>query len=267
MPVNDHLGLRSEYVINHQVSDFIEQNDVIVFRTAEQPDYYFGNLLALKEPLDSRTPAQWQERFREAFSELPGVRHCTLQWIREDPQPVNVERFKALGFQFEENHILALNTSKFRGITEPFDGCSFRPLQSAEDWSQWIEMNIADQLEHHTEAELRPYLNGRVRNYQALSQRRLGETLGAFDGAELIGYAGLYHLNDLGRFQNVQVNEDRRNQGIARTLLTHLVERLPEGVDQLVIVADEHYHASALYQRLGFQIAERECSLCWWPKS
>lgn len=259
------LGLRSEYVISHLSSEFIDTDDVIVLSSPDDPNYYFGNLLALKIPLDCLSPTQWLQRFQERFQHLPAVKHCTLVWVREEPIPVNVSRFMQLGFDYEENHVLYLKREHFRSPDQLNVEVDYRPLVTDDDWSQWTSLNIAEQIESHTEEELRPYLAGRIRNYHALKQKGLGETLGAFHNGRLIGYAGLYHLNGLGRYQNVHVIPEFQNRHMARTLLTHLTQRLPETVDELVIVADEHYHASKLYQSLGFTIAERECSLCWWP--
>ena len=260
-----HLGLRSEYVINHLSSTFSEEEDVIVLRSPDDPNYYFGNLLALKVPLDSRTPAQWQTRFRELFRSVPEVQHCTLIWAREESTPANVREFQRLNFEYEENHILKVRREDFRVPERLNSEPEYRALQTTSDWQQWTALNIAEKLDDHREDELRPYLQGRIHNYQRLEEKGFGETLGAFQNGRLIGYAGLYHLDGLARFQNVHVIPSAQNRAIARTILTQLTQRLPDSVQELIIVADEHYHASALYQSLGFHIAERECSLCWWP--
>lgn len=266
MDTATHLGLRSEFVIDHLESELIEEDEVIVLRSPLNQHYYFGNLLALKVPLDRYTPEQWQARFKQAFRDLPEVRHCTLQWLRSEPLPTNVKAFQQQGFRFEENHVLTLRRTDFTAPAKQNNDCHYRPLQSESDWAQWTALNIAEQFNEHREDELRPYLQGRIRNYRALEQQGYGETLGAFLGEQLIGYAGLYHWQNLARFQNVHVIEEHQNKAIARTLLTRLIERLPDTVSDLVIMADEHYHASDLYQSLGFAVTERECSLCWWPK-
>ena len=87
-----------------------------------------------------------------------------------------------------------------------------------------------------------------------------------FDAGRLIGYAGVYHLNGLARYQDVMVLSEYRRRGIARTLIHRLATWVAQYADRQVIIADANYHATVLYQSLGFRIVKCEASLCWWPK-
>lgn len=72
--------------------------------------------------------------------------------------------------------------------------------------------------------------------------------VGAYDGAELIGYAGVWSAPDETHLLVVAVDPAHRRRGIATRLLH---EALPSGPVTLEVAAD-NASALALYRRLGF---------------
>jgi ribosomal protein S18 acetylase RimI-like enzyme len=100
-----------------------------------------------------------------------------------------------------------------------------------------------------------------------LEQDGAGHYWGAFQGDQLVAFAGFYHQAGLGRFQHVRTLPNFQRKGLCKSLLCTIIKQaISQGIETLVIVADEHYHATALYGSLGFEITSREASLCWWPK-
>lgn len=261
------LGFQSEYVINHLCCSVTETHDYSVLKTPLSPSYYFGNLLALKVPLHSKTMEQWQQLFRQSFAGLPGIEHQTFTWTREEPATSEtLQRFIDANFAYEETHILSLKKQNFRRPDKLNENIRLKAIESDQDWQQWHQMQMAQMGSGHNKTALTNYLKSKQLNYRELAARGHGQYLGAFTGDRLIGYAGLYHLNGLGRFQHVHVLPEFENRKIAKTILTGLIDQSSDEIETLVIHADEHYHATKLYQSLGFEIAERECSLCWWPE-
>ena len=263
-----NLGFQSEFVISQLEADILVKPEYTVLKTASNPSYYFGNLLALSVPISTHSKEEWLKIFTHEFKDMPKVEHFTFSWVRNNEnESAIIESFTSAGFEFEEMHILALNKSAFKEPIKLNQTPVYRALTSQEDWEQWIQLSIADQQGDYSEEGLKTYLTRKAKNYKQLEKAQLGTYLGAFVNNKLIGYAGLYHKDALGRFQNVHVIPEYQNQKIASTLLTLLIQNAPSSLQTLVIVADEHYHATALYQSLGFSIVERECSLCWWPES
>jgi ribosomal protein S18 acetylase RimI-like enzyme len=266
MSVLQNLGFQSEFIINQLEATIIEQPDYTVLQTPANPTYYFGNLLALKIPLNTHSHLEWLRIFEGAFSNLPDVKHYTFSWVRPlEQDPTEITTFTDANFKFEETHVLAMKRQEFEPTKVLNEDVILRPLSTEQDWQHWLELSIKENTGDHDEQGLREFLSLQIDNYRRLNSKNLGEYLGAFIDQQLVGYAGLYHRGALARFQNVHVIPDHQNKKIAKTLLTHLIQRTSESVEQLVIIADEHYHATKLYQSLGFKIAERECSLCWWP--
>jgi len=261
------LGFKSEYIISQLECELIERDDYIVMRTPANPIYYFGNLLALKTPLQNNTKKQWSAIFQNEFADMPEVTHETYSWVQPNADLTeSIKAFTDANYEYEEMHILSMPLTKFRTPTKLNEQVAIRELSSDADWQQWLNLSIAEQKGDHSSESLKKYLTGKLINYQNLSAHGHGQYMGAFIGDELIGYAGLYHLDDIARFQNVHVIPEYENQKIAKTILTRLISDLSSNVETLVIVADEHYHATFLYQSLGFKVTEREGSLCWWPE-
>ena len=79
--------------------------------------------------------------------------------------------------------------------------------------------------------------------------------LGAFEGAELVGYIVNSRYVDAWHVMNVAVDPDRRRRGIATQLLEHLFE-LTQGDERrgyTLEVRISNDAAIRLYERLGFE--------------
>jgi len=261
------LGIQSEYVVSHLESELDERDDYLIFKTPNSPDYYFGNLLALKQPLSSQSKQDWESRFDEAFTSIPGIKHRTFLWRYDESEPTDtVEHFKAAGYEYQEEHILAMDSTDLVTPEHLNTVYEIRPIITESDWQQWLDIGVETRDEGHTEEDFRRYRLGRMKVYQALAEQGYGHFFGVFDDERLIGYAGVYHLNGLARYQDVMVLSEYRRRGIARTLIHHLAQWVAPYAQRQVIIADAHYHATVLYQSLGFRVVEREASVYWWPK-
>lgn len=77
-------------------------------------------------------------------------------------------------------------------------------------------------------------------------------SFGAFDGNDLIGTLAYYPL--LQWIVNLAVRRDRRREGIASSLLSHLAKHLPEGTGKikLINVMHEDHRFRAALERNGF---------------
>jgi RimJ/RimL family protein N-acetyltransferase len=106
----------------------------------------------------------------------------------------------------------------------------------------------------------------------AAAAARLGSSsannfvVGAFAGAQLVGMAGFARnlrekSNHKGLIWGVYVRPTFRNQGVARTLMTTLLEHAKShpGLEQIILtVAVEQTAARRLYQSLGFEVFGHE---------
>ena len=83
-----------------------------------------------------------------------------------------------------------------------------------------------------------------------------GICLAAVRGGRLVGYLVCSRYDRVWHVMNVSVDPERRRQGIASTLLAHLLERIDDPAAQLTLeVRESNRGAVALYERLGFRAA------------
>lgn len=76
----------------------------------------------------------------------------------------------------------------------------------------------------------------------------------AEDNGEIYGYCGLWGIVGEGQITNVAVHKDKRNQGIAKSMLQQLLllGRKQELTSFTLEVRESNFPAIHLYQELGF---------------
>ena len=101
-----------------------------------------------------------------------------------------------------------------------------------------------------------------------LAARGQGDWYGAFSGERMVGNLGLFHEGKLARFQDVDTEPDFRRRGVCGTLVYEVAREALEskGIETLVMVADENYHAARIYESVGFKPRERHVSACRYPQ-
>ena len=85
--------------------------------------------------------------------------------------------------------------------------------------------------------------------------------LKAEENGALVGYGSVQIVFDEGNINNIAVDENFRNRGIASGILNNIIEKSKErGVATLFLEVNEHNEgAIALYKKFGFEkIAERK---------
>lgn len=268
MPSTPGLGVHAEWVVAHLESTLEHQSEFSVLRTPASPSYYFGNALALHGRLESRDKTDWEAEFSAAFPDQRLTHHRTFIWTPtfSAPEAECRQTFENAGYKLNETHVLILPPGQAVTHMEVERGIEIRPLSDSNHWHQWLEMELAGRESGHAEEDYRAYLKTRERNYRALEMAGHGQFFGAFAGELLVGAAGIFHYQRLARFQYVRVIDDWQGRGIAKALLAHLSNWVQPHADTQIILADAHYHATTLYQNLGFRVTEHESSLCWWPR-
>jgi len=105
-----------------------------------------------------------------------------------------------------------------------------------------------------------------MKRYRAMEQAGRGAWFGAFLDRTLVADLGIYHSENLGRFQSVETHPDYRRRGYAGSLVyqasRHALGQM--GLGTLVLVADAGSPAESLYRSVGFLPTERQVGLERW---
>lgn len=257
------LGLATDMIFHRFDGVVIERGEYRVVKTPSNPNFFYGNFLHF--PLAPRpgSLACWRELFRKEFSDSPEVRHLTFVW---DGGPGFADELRAADFTVDFTVVLTA-----RGVHPPkkFNSdVTVRPITTDAEWRAVMENQNRAVPAGHDPGAHRLFKEQQFARYQLMSERRLGHWFGAFLGEKLVGDLGIFREGELGRFQQVETHPDHLRQGVCGTLVYETARFALEkmGAKQLVMVADESYHAAKIYESVGFAPHAKEYSAHWWPK-
>jgi ribosomal protein S18 acetylase RimI-like enzyme len=199
--------------------------------------------------------ARWMATFER---EIDGG-HRVFMIDRGDGAAGDETEFVAAGFELERTHVLLADR-----VVPPARRCiglEVRPLDTQHEWEAVLalELDVAVQDGGYEDSAIQR--DFRIRRAQArrrMHEQGVGHVWGAFLRGRLVGSLGLFHVDELSRFQSVATHRDHRRSGVCSTLVHEVCTRaLAERPGRrLVMLADEAYHATRIYQSLGFGVAE-----------
>ncbi|WP_110181219.1 GNAT family N-acetyltransferase [Nocardioides solisilvae] len=259
------LHLRTELALLERAGSVVEERGThLVVRTPDNPDFYWGNFLLLR---DLPLPGGAREVMGACFTEFPASGHRAITFdltepLADDPARAAVlEEFTTAGMKASRS--VALTALALEAPARPHPDAVLRPLASDADWEQRVELAAAT-YDGAPGPSFDAYARGRVAAERALEEQGLGHRWGAFVDDRLVSTAALYRVaGDVARYQVVETHPEARRQGLAGSLVhavgTHGLSEL--GAGQLVIVADADDEAIRLYRALGFTDAEETTEL------
>ncbi|MCS3457353.1 ribosomal protein S18 acetylase RimI-like enzyme [Aeromonas sp. BIGb0405] len=262
--MDTHPGFATDLLFDRYQGEVSAHPHFWAVRTPTAPDYYFGNYLLLSAAPSDRDKGWLEQSFDKLIATDPRVRHRTFQWPLAEGQNSRVAGFVATGYQYMECVVLTLERAQL--LTPPDSaGAHIRPF-TATDWADWLALELEEREPDYPAESYLAYLESRQRLYQTMTDDGLGNWWGLWQGDQLAASCGLFFTATLGRFQLVRTRQAWRNRGLCKLLLARVAEQGLIRVPQLVIVADEQYHAQRVYRDLGFIPTARIASLCRWPR-
>ncbi|SDX60866.1 Ribosomal protein S18 acetylase RimI [Collimonas sp. OK242] len=261
-----HRGIDTDLMFNRVAGDVTRNDQYMVVRTPDSPDYYFGNLLVLNRAPQDGERELLESDFARFVGTPPGIKHRTFLWPVSGNERFELNSFINAGYEFSENTVLIATSADLLRPARENQAVTIRRFRDSADWSGWKEMQLADNAGKFPEPEFLNYLAGKQATYQRMIADNLGDWWGAFIEGKQVANLGLFFDGETARFQAVHTAPSHRNQGICRTLVHHVALAGFQRAVRLVMVADENYHAARVYESLGFRRSERMASLCWWPQ-
>ncbi|MCX6118955.1 MAG: GNAT family N-acetyltransferase [Proteobacteria bacterium] len=260
----DSLGIKTDLIFAYFSGIVTERDDYWVVKTPSNPGYHWGNFLIFKNPPQHGDCDRWPQIFRQEFSDIEGINHVAFTWDAPVPGQC-IDSFEARGFELETNKILTATMvqkpMKFNLEVE------VKTIQSNDEW----ESVILEQLtmnDNYEPAGFETFKRAQAANYRKMSEAGLGNWFGAYLDGRLVADLGVFYKDDIARFQNVVTHPDFRRRGICGRLVfeaaSYALVRF--GVKNLVMVADEDYHAAAIYESVGFESFQTQYSLAWSPR-
>lgn len=251
------LEFASDVMVQRGFSNLSHHADRTVQQTPDQPDFWFGNRVIYSAPPDSaaRLMAQFQ-------NDLPGAKHICLGWDIPNLSHDVVEGvFQATDLKVESADTLVLS-GPLMGKPVP-EGVHIRPFETPNDWLQSEAIAKTELLKDGTPEEgLDAYLRGASAQRRRQISKGFGQWFGAFIEGMLVADMGIFHDEELIRYQSVQTHENHRRKGMCSALLqvslNWALARAPNA--RPVIVADSDGDAGRLYRKAGFSLFETTIS-------
>ncbi|HVJ63942.1 MAG TPA: GNAT family N-acetyltransferase [Bdellovibrionota bacterium] len=256
------LGLKTELMFHRHNGVVEERADYQLVRTPSNPTYFYGNLLVFKNAPQSGDLERWTKLYENEFAKIEGIEHQTFLWGTGTPEPAELERFKATGFEYSETVVLVAEAIT---IQHPNTNFEFRRIETPEEWQQVIELHVEVSRDEFRPELYRSFAKKRYDNYRRLQESGMGAWYGAFDGNLLVSDLGLYQEDGVARFQNIETHPFYRRQGICQSLIRHAA--LDSGGRFFVMQAEEDGPAIAMYKRIGFEPREIIAGLCLYDRS
>ena len=260
---NLSLGFRTEMIFHRFDGVVLDRGEYLVVKTPSNPGFMFGNFLLFFHAPKLGTLERWKALFKTEFTDLPEVKHLTFLWDSPAEGVGDVTELVMEGFKIDFSVVLTAQSvrrpAKFNSRLE------VRPMTTASEWAEVTENQISTKAAEYEIGSYRTFKERQMARYRAMSEQGLGRWFGAYLDGKLVGDLGIYREGihgTLGRFQSVGTHPEFRRQGVCGTLVYESAKfALGEmGLQDLVMVADENYHAAKIYESVGFLPCAKEYS-------
>ncbi|TDY22448.1 hypothetical protein B0G81_2756 [Paraburkholderia sp. BL6665CI2N2] len=259
----DNLGLATDLLLHTETGMVESRDDYIVVRTPGAPEYFFGNMLVLQQEPAESDLKRLEHDFAQLIGTPPLIAHRTFAWPESADSVVTLDAFVKQGYEATVCRVLVAHPDEINQVATN-SLVKVRPFAMQQEWDDWSRMQLAD-MPNPTGISSQRYMAHQQRAYRNLIERGLGNWWGAFIDDEQVGSLGLFFLDGIGRFQAVITETRHRNKNICKTSVSEVVKLTAGRSDRLVMVADETYHAGAIYEAMGFRQQGRVASLCREP--
>lgn len=253
------LGFRTDLRLLELSGSLIEDRGThLVIRTPDNPTYFWGNFLLLKQ---RPFPGGEREVIGAFHTEFPEAEHVAIGVDGTEDQTAELQAFAEAGLAVDSGVVL---TAGALVAPRPVaDGVVIRALESDEDWEG--RARLAHHLWAKTDEEtFMAFARGKNAQERALVARGLGQRFGAFVEDTLVSTAAVFVTHaGLARYQTVETHPDHRRQGLAAAVVHAAGEHALSTyeLEKLVIAADHDGDALRIYRSLGFVDAERHMTL------
>jgi ribosomal protein S18 acetylase RimI-like enzyme len=247
------------------------ERDHLVVRSPSNPQHWEGNMLAFDDAPAAGDGERWEAAFDATFADEPRIRHRTFYWDRTDGEEgAAVPELEARGYRLERDLGMIASPVELTPHPKANREVEIRRLDPAAGadealWEGEIALGLANDAEHPSgDVRFERFLRNRQAERRVLFAAGRGAWYVALDPADgaVVAGCGVIATGPRGRFQAVDTAPTHRRRGIARRLVHEagLDAATRFSLSRLVIVADAEYHASGIYESLGFRPRERVCS-------
>jgi len=258
------LSRKTDLIFTEFSGKVIDRGHYLLVQTPQNPGYHWGNYIVFDAPPQEEDYQKWTNIFRREFSYYDHINHMVFTWESDGKRNPNFEEFLDNGFVLERGVVLATNNVIIPARHR--NELKIGRIETEHQWDSIVDLQILCRDPKFARADYERFKRVQFAQYKAMSERGMGSWFGAYLGDRLVGDCGVFHKDELARYQNVETHPDYRRQGVCQTLVyeTALFALEHFNVTTLVMEADVEYHAAKAYESVGFRPVEHNLALSWW---
>lgn len=256
---------RTEMIYWRVDGQVLDRGEYHLVRSPANPTYYGGNLLYFDHPPVEGDYTHWLELFESEFKDEPNVKHVLFMWDLPEGETGAVAQFIEGGFEIQSN--VTLMTDQVVPPPKLNSEIKVRRIEANNEWDAVLAAKLRARNPRFDLKTYTPFKKKWLDARRRLADQGLGNWYGAYIDNQLVGDLGLFRDGTIARFQDVGTEPEFRQRGICGTLVYEVSRQALEsnGIETLVMVADENYHAARIYESVGFRPTEWHASACRYP--
>ncbi len=258
-------GLQTDLMLLRARADIRHLEDCVAVISPGNPDFYWGNFLALYAPPQAQDIARWRSRFAQLIAGHPGIAHESLTWVDAETDPRALAQWQAQGFRISHHAVLTCEPGQLCAPAKRLPDLVVRTATRPDVPALWrLYVRFArEQKGGPIPLAERRFLRAYFLDFMRLVEAGLGHWHVACWRGQVVAALGLFSEEGTGRYQEVLTDSRFRNRGIAAALVHEVSHRaFTRGLRRLVMVADTAHHALEVYRRLGFRPFHRVVTAC-----
>ena len=259
------LGLQTELIFAKFDGEVQYKENYIVIKTPSNPNYYWGNSLIFNHSPKDCELDKWEKIFKKELTD-PKIYHLTFAW--DNNELGSHQQFIDSGYKLEKSVVLTTNKIK---IPKKYNQqIKIKTIETENEWEEVINtIALTTQSKSLSFDKSKAFAHAQALRYQKMIQFGVGKWFGAFINEKLVGSLGVFKDQNLVRYQLVNTHPEFQRMGICGTLVFETAKYALEQMNakNLVMIADEEYHAAKIYESVGFNPTENFYGFCKITKS
>lgn len=253
------LALKTDLIFTKQDGEILDRGTYLVVRTTSNPNFFWGNLIIFESAPTTDVLDNWGKIFDKEFTDSR-IYHKTFAWDSEEIG--EIKPFEEAGYKLEKSVVLTATKNQIVAPVKQNLHIKIVPIKES-DWHEVISVQSAINPQYAS------FYAKQALAYQKMINKGMGEWFGAYLDDILVGSLGIFKEDNIGRYQIVNTHPTYQRQVICGTLVYKTAQYAFShmGIDKLVMIADENYHAAKIYESVGFTPVEKMYGVCWSDKS
>lgn len=144
----DNLGLATDLLLHTETGIVESRDDYIVVRTPGAPEYFFGNMLVLRQRPSASDLKLLEHDFGQLVGIPPLIAHRTFAWPENADSEVTLDAFLERGYDATVCRVLMAHPDEVIQVaTNPLVGLSWlqmKPIMPEQYTRKWVFGSKAD---------------------------------------------------------------------------------------------------------------------------